>query len=71
MNIKFGESVIRMHWQSRVSPHRTIVKKIILAGLKFGDFSQNCQIAKLRTLPKFPTILYVINGNRMCVQLEC
>ena len=33
--------------------------EIILAGIKFGDFPQNHQFAKLKTLPKFPTIRYI------------
>ena len=59
VSIKFGESVIRKHWQIsnwrlRALPHRAIVYEIILAGFKFGDFPQNCQFAKLKTSPKFP-----------------
>ena len=65
MSIKFGESVIGeiFIWQSQALPHRVIVYEIILAGFKFGDFSQNCQFTKLKTLPKFPhyTVVAVIN----------
>ena len=32
--------------------------EIILAGFKFGDFLQNRQFTKLKTLPKFPAIRY-------------
>ena len=35
--------------------------KTILASFKLGDFLQNCQFAKLKTLPKFPTIQYARN----------
>ena len=57
LNLANQSSVI---WQSRVLPHRAIMYEnwIMLVGFKFGDFPQNCQLAKLKTLPKFPAIQY-------------
>ena len=34
--------------------------EIILADFKFGGFPQDCQFAKLKTLPKFPAIRYCL-----------
>ena len=48
-----------LFWRSRALLHRAIVYEIILVGLKFGDCPQNHQFAKLKTLPKFPTIWYL------------
>ena len=47
-------------WWLWALPHRAIVCEIILAGFKFGDFSQNRQFAKLKTSPKFPAIRYIM-----------
>ena len=37
-----------------------IVHEIILVDFKFGNFLQNHQFTKLKTLPKFPAIRYAI-----------
>ena len=67
-SIKFGESVIRMHALAnfKFGDHkhfhtvRAIVHEIILVGFKLGKFLQNRQFAKLKTLPKFPAIRYIM-----------
>ena len=53
-----GEFLI---WWSWALSHRAIMCEIILAGFKFGNCSQNCQFAKLKTSPKFPAIQYTLH----------
>ena len=48
-----------LFWRSWALLHRAIVYEIILVGFKFGDCPQNHQFAKLKILPKFPTIWYL------------
>ena len=62
-SIKFGELVIRIHWQIlnlaiTSTSAQSDMYETILPGFKFGDFPQNRQFAKLQTSPKFPAIWY-------------
>ena len=40
-----------------------IVYEILLPSLKFGNFPQNLQFAKLKTSPKFSAIRYMLQVN--------
>ena len=56
-------------WRSRAFPHRATVCEIILAGFKFGDFPQNCQLARLKTSPKFSAIRYMFYTSQFRTKL--